>query len=139
MSFVPRFTLRDVANSNEIYVFTAVQNTNLPQTPRETVVISNLRAKGSVVIDGGIKSFDAIIEFVLWDNSGDYEAIMDLIDTLESTIPVNTPFYLRMDKTSGTYYDYRVKRLVPFNYTDIQTDMRNYRQKVTVTFLCDAW
>jgi len=139
MSFVPRFTLRDSTNSTELYVFSAVQNTNLPQTPRETVAISNLRAKGSVVIDGGIKSFDAIIEFVLWDNSGDYTAIIDLIDTLEATIPVNTPFYLRMDKGPSSSYDYRVKRLIPFTYTDVQTDMRNYRQKVTASFSCFSW
>jgi len=139
MSFVPRFTLRDSTNSTELYVFSAVQNTNLPQTPRETVAISNLRAKGSVVIDGGIKSFDAIIEFVLWDNSGDYEALMALIDTLESTIPINTAFILRMDKTSSTYYDYHVKRIAPIQYTDVATDMRCYRQKCSISLLTEAW
>jgi hypothetical protein len=139
MSFVPRFTLRSANNSTEIYVFSAVQSTNLPQTPRETVSISNLRSKGSVVIDGGIKSFEAVIEFVLWSNTGEYEDIIALIETLETTIPINTAFILRMDKTSTTYYDYKVKRLVPFNYTDVGTDQRLYRQKVIATFLCDAF
>ena len=139
MAFVPRFTLRSADNGTELYVFTAVQATNLPQTPRDTVTITNLRSKGAVVIDGGIKPFDGILEFVLFSNTGEYEDIMDLIDTLESTIPVNTAFILRMDKTSGTYYDYKFKRLVPFQYTDVATDKRLYRQKVTATFLVNAW
>lgn len=139
MAFVPKFTLRSANNATELYTFTAVQNTNLPQTPRETVTITSLRSKGAVVIDGGIKPFDGIIEFVLWSNTGDYTDIMDLIDELETTIPINTAFILRMDKSATTYYDYHIKRLVPFSYPDVGTDQRLYRQKVTATFLCSAW
>ena len=139
MAFVPRFTLRSANNESELYVFTAVQNTNLPRTPRATVSISNLRAKGEVVIDGGIKAFDAIVDFVLWTDSGEYEELMTLIETLESTIPINTPFILRMDKTSSTYYDYKIKRLVEFDYKDVEQDKRLYRQKVNTTFRVDAW
>jgi len=139
MAWVPKFTLRSANNATELYTFTAVQNTNLPQTPRETVTITNLRAKGAVVIDGGIKPFEGIIEFVLWSDSGEYEDIMALIDSLETTIPINTAFILRMDKTSTTYYDFKVKRLVPFNYSNVEQDQRLYRQKVTATFTVDAW
>lgn len=139
MAWSPRFTLRSANNTSELYVFPVVQNTNLPQTPRETVVISSLRAKGSVVIDGGIKSFDAKLEFVLWSDTGEYTDIIDLIDDLETTIPINTPFILRMDKSPTTYFDYKIKRLQPFEYTDVATDQRLYRQKVTAIFSTDAW
>ena len=139
MAWSPKFTIRSADNGTELYIFPAVQNTNLPQSPRETVTITSLRSKGAVVIDGGIKAFEATLEFVLWDDSGEYEVIMGLIDTLETTIPINTPFILRMDKSPSTYYDYKIKRLVPFVYPDVGTDLRTYRQKVNATFLTDAW
>jgi hypothetical protein len=139
MAWVPKFSLRSANNGTELYGFPAVQYTNLPQTPSETVTITNLRARGGVVIDGGIKPFEAKINFVLWDNSGDYEAIMDKIDTLELTIPINTPFILRMDKTSTTYYDYKIKRLLPFDYVEVEQDQRLYRQKVNASFLVNSW
>ena len=139
MAFVPKFTLRSADNSTEIYRFPAVQNTNLPQTPRDTVTISNLRSKGAIVIDGGIKSFVANLDFVLWAESGEYEDIMALIDALENAIPVNTPFILRMDKTSSTYYEYKIKRIVPFEYLGVEQDLRLARQRVTARFLCNAW
>jgi hypothetical protein len=139
MAWVPTFTLRSADNSTEVYRFTAVQSTNLPQTPRDTVVVTSLRSSGAVVIDGGYKPFDGLIDFVLWDNSGSYEAIMALIDDLETSIPVNTPFILRMDKTSTTWYEYKVKRIVPFSYPQVESDKRLYRQLVSAVFLCGAW
>jgi hypothetical protein len=139
MAWVPKFTVRSADNGTEVYLFTAVQTTNLPQTPRETVTITSLRAKGGVVIDGGIKPFDGKLEFVLWDDSGDYEAIMDKIDDLETKIPVNTPFILRMDKSPTTYYEYKIKRVVPFEYPNVEQDQRVYRQRVSATFLVNAW
>jgi len=139
MAFVPKFTLRSADNLTQLYIFPAVQSTNLPQTPRETVTISNLRARGAVVIDGGIKSFEAIVEFVLFSDTLDYEDIISQIDTLETTIPINTPFILRMDKSATTYYEYKIKRIVPFEYSDVGTDKRIGRQKVTGRFLTDAW
>lgn len=139
MAFVPKFTIRSANNSTEIYRFTAVQSTNLPQTPRETVTHTTQRGRGAVVIDGGIKSFEAIIDFVLWTENYDYTTVMDLIDTLETSVPINTPFILRMEKSVSTYYDYRVKRINPFEYIDVQTDQRLFRQKVSARFLTDAW
>ena len=139
MAWVPKFTLRSADNGTELYVFIAVQSTNLPQTPVDTVAITTLRSKGAVVIDGGIKPFDATINFVLWDNSGSYETLMGLVDTLETTIPVNTPFILRMDKSPSTYFEYKVKRLVPFDYSNVEEDKRLYRQQVTVNFFANSW
>ena len=139
MAFVPKFTIRSADNVTQLYQFSAVQSTNLPQTVRDTITISNQRARGAVVIDGGIKSFEAKIDFVLWSDSLDYEDISAQIDTLETTIPINTPFILRMDKTSTTWYDYKIKRLVPFDYQDVPTDKKIGRQKVSATFLTDSW
>lgn len=139
MSIVPKFTLRDSTNSTQIYLFPVVQNHNLPKSPRDSVVITSQRSKGGIVIDGGVKPFDAIINFILYDNSGSYEAIEALIDDLESKIPMNTAFYLRYEKTSSTYRDYKVKRIVDFDYPDVETDKRLYKQKCTATFLVNSW
>lgn len=134
-----RFTIRDVTNSTEVYSFTAVQDTNLPKNPRDTVTKTSLRSKGAVVIDGGTKPFNATLYFILFAESGDYHDVMDLIDALEAAIPINTPLYLRMDKGNGNYADYKIKRLVDFDYPDVSTDLRNYRQKVNATFFVRAW
>ena len=139
MSYIPVWTLRSSDNSSIIYHFPVVQNTNLPQTPRETVTKTNLRSQGAVVIDGGIKPFDATLEFILYDNSGEYEAIATLIDELEIAIPVNTAFILRIPKTATTYSDIHVKRLVPFEYPNVTEDRRLYKQIVNAVFLANSW
>ena len=139
MAFVPKFTIRSADNVTQLYTFPAVQSTNLPQTVRDTITITNQRARGAVIIDGGIKSFEAKLDFVIWSDTLDYEDISSQIDTLETTIPINTPFILRMDKTSTTYYEMRIKRLVPFDYQDVATDQKIGRQKVSATFLTDSW
>lgn len=134
-----RFTIRNVSNNTTVYTFPVVQDTNLPKNPRDTVTKTSLRSKGAVVIDGGTKPFNATLFFILFAESGEYHDVMDLIDTLEAAIPINTPLYLRMDKGNGNYADYKIKRLVDFDYPDVSTDLRNYRQKVNATFLANAW
>ena len=139
MPFVPKFTLYDSTNTTLIYTFMAVQNTNLPQTPRDTVTVTNLRSQGAIVIDGGIKPFTANLDFVLWTDSAAYEDLAVLIDALEVAIPINTAFVLRVDKSPSTYWSYKVKRLVPFDYSDVQQDQRLARQKVSAHFLANSW
>lgn len=139
MSYIPVWTLRSADNSTEIFHFPVVQDTNLPKTPRDTVTKTNLRSKGAVVIDGGIKPYDAILEFILYDNSGEYTAIEALIDALETAIPVNTAFILRYPKTATTWEDIKVKRLEPFEYPNVAEDKRLYRQIVRAKFLANAW
>jgi len=139
MSWSPKFTIRSADNSTLLYTLTAAQSTNLPQSARETVQHTSQRSRGAVVIDGGIKPFDGIVEFVLWSNTGEYEDVASLIDGLESVVTINTPFILRIDRSSTTYIEYKIKRLVPFAYTDVAEDKILYRQKVTATFLCDGW
>ena len=139
MAFVPVFTLRSANNATTVYTFPVVQSTNLPQSTANAVTKTSFRSKGAVVIEGGSKEFNAIIDFILYDNSGEYEAIASLIENLETTIPQNTPFILRMPRSATANTDYRVKRIEPFEYQDVETDQRIFKQKVRVIFLAHAW
>jgi hypothetical protein len=134
-----KFSLRSANNGTELYVFPAVQNTNLPRTPTEAVVITSQRSIGAVVIKGGVKPFDATIDFILFNETGDYTDMMTLINRLETAIPVHTPFILRMGTGPTTYKEYKVKRLVEIDYPDVETDLRLYQQKVRITFLANSW
>lgn len=137
MTWVPKFTLWSSDGLTLLYTFVAVQDTNLPQTPTDNVVITNFRSAGAIVIGGGLKPFEANISF--WLTGGSYEEVIGLIDTLVTTIPTNTPFLLRVDKTPSTYYQYPIKRIQEFEWTGVSRDFRNYRQEVNLKLLANAW
>jgi hypothetical protein len=137
MSFVPQFTLWDSTGENKLFTFPACQDTNLPQEPTENIVITNLRSSGGIVIGGGKKPFEAFISFWIFGES--YEDIIDTIDDLYTTIPMNIPLLLRYDKTSSTYYEYAVKRIMDFEWQGIARDLPLTRQEVTLRLLANAW
>lgn len=137
MTWVPQFTLWSSDGLTKLYTFSAVQDTNLPQTPTDNIVITNLRSAGGIVISGGLKPFEA--NLIFWLFADTYEDIISAIDTLVSTIPTNTAFLLRYDKTPSTYYQYPVKRILDFEWTNVSRDLRNYRQEVTLKLLANSW
>lgn len=137
MSWSPQFTLWSANGLTLLYTFPAVNDTNLPQTPSDNIVITNLRSSGAVVISGGKKPFEAMLGFWIFGQS--YSDVITAIDSLVSTIPINTPFLLRYDKTPSTYYEYPVKRLLDFEWTGVSRDLRNYRQEVTLKLLANSW
>jgi hypothetical protein len=136
--FVPKFKLYDSTGTTLLFTFPACQNTNLPQNPQDTVTITNLRSAGAVVINGGTKPFEAFIEFWIFGDA-QYTDVINAIDTLYSTITINTPFLLRVDKDASHVYEYKVKRIVDFEWQNIQVDLRQNRQEVTIKFLANSW
>lgn len=136
--WVPRFTLWDSTGTDLLYTFPAVQDTNLPQNPQATVVITNLRSSGAVVISGGDKPFEGFLEFWIFGNNPYYDVING-IDSLYTIITVNTPYILRVDKDPTNTYQYNVKRIVDFEWQNVKTDLRTYRQEVNLKLLCNAW
>ena len=131
--FIPRFKLYNSAGDSLLYTFPVVQATNAPQSPKSTVVITTLRGKGCVVIDGGTTAWDLTIRGILQGDN--YEALISEIDALES-IQLNIPYLLRIDKSSSTYYSYKVKRIEPINYPDsFRTDIQEYN----ITFKVNSW
>lgn len=138
MSWVPSYKLYSADGLTLIYTFFAVQDCNVPQSPSETIVQTNFRSSGAVVIAGGNKPFEAKINFWLVGVTT-YTDVITAIDLLISTIPVNTPFLLRIDKTPSTYYQYNVKRIQDFEWLNQARDWRNYRQEVNCPLLANAW
>lgn len=137
MAFVPKFTLWDSTGTTLLYTFNAVFDSNAPQTVRDSVQINNLRAQGSIIVDGGEKSWVLNLKFALVGT--DYSDVTAQIDTLESTILLNTPYLLLLDKTISTFYQFKVKRTQPFEWLNVEENRRNTIQKINSNFLVNSW
>lgn len=137
-AWVPQFKLYDSSGTELLYVFPAVQDTNIPQNPQETIVVTNLRSSGAVVISGGNKPFEGFIKFWIF---GDivYTSVITAINELYTLIPINVPLILRVDQSPSSYYQYNVKRIMDFEWQNIPVDLRTYRQEVNLKLLCNAW
>ena len=136
--WVPQFTLWTANGTTLLFTFPAVQNTNIPQNPQATVVMTNFRSSGAVVISGGNKPFEGFITFWIFGNNV-YSSVITQIDNLYTLIPVNTPLILKVDKDPTHVYEYHVKRIEDFEWQNINTDLRQYRQEVNIKLLCNAW
>jgi hypothetical protein len=134
MTWTPSFDLWNSTGTVLIYTFPAVNYTNAPQSVKANIEITSQRSSGSIIIPGGEKPWDLELRFNLIGD--DYEEVAGKIDLLESTIDVNTPYLLRIDKSQSTYYEYKVKRLQPFNYAE---SLRNWLQEVTASFRVNCW
>lgn len=134
---IPHFKLYDSTGLSLLYTFSAVQNSNIPQSPRRTVLHEGARGKGGVIIDGGESVWDLyIIGYIFGD---DYEEITDLIDAMESAVAINTPYLLRLDKDDASYYEYKVKRVEAIDYPIDPSDLRTSIQEYRLTLKVNVW
>jgi len=134
MVWVPQFKLYDSTGTSLLYTFPAVEYTNAPQSAEEVIEVTNIRSKGSLFIEGGETVWNLELRFNLYGD--DYGAVTALIENLENTIEFNEPYVLRIDKTGGSYFEYKVKRLRPFTYPE---SLRNFLQKVQAVFTVNSW
>ena len=136
--FVPRFKLY---NSNGVtleHTFEAVQRTNAPQSPYRYIRIDGVRGKGALIIPAGTPAWELEIEGVIYIDAATegYEELVVKQDAMETNIALNTNYYLRIDKTDSTYYEYKVRRIEPIDYAEsLRTDMQRY----LVRFITPAW
>lgn len=135
MGFIPRFTIYNSAGDTLLYTFLVVQSTSAPHgADSKSIVITGVRGKGAIIIDGGDNAWDISITGIL---SGDnYEALVVAMDAMNTAIPLNTALKLRISKTSSTYYEYNVKRIVGINYPQ---NLRTSTQEYTVVLKSNAW
>jgi hypothetical protein len=134
----PYFKLYASDGTTLVYTFPIVQYTNAPQSHKRTVVIEGQRGKGCIIVDGGEASWDLIIRglFMITESDEGYEDITAKIDAIETAIVLNTPYILRIDKTDTTYYEYKVKRILPIDYREsLRTDSQEYQ----VVFKVNSW
>jgi len=131
---IPKFKIWNSAGDSLLYTFTYAQSTNLPQSAKKVVEIESQRGKGSIIIDGGENSWDLVIKFLI--SGDDYEDVTAKIVALESAIALNTPYILKVNKTSSTYFEYNVKRISPIVYTE---GLRNSILECSITFRANSW
>lgn len=72
---------------------------------------TSLRSAGSIIIPGGNQPYDITIYARL--AASNYTNLMASITSLQSSIAVNTRYYLKIDKSSTTTDDIKVMRLQP--------------------------
>jgi len=133
---IPRFKIYDSTGISLQYTFLAVQDCNYPASPRRQVTIEGTRGKGGVIIDGGQEMWDMTIDGIIF--ADDYEALIVLIDALETAVVANTPYVIKINKTSSTYYEYKVKRVGEIKYP-IDQGLRNNYQEYTISFKVNCW
>jgi len=134
---IPTFKLYAANGSTLLYTFPVVQYTNIPVTEKKAIVVEGQRGIGSLVIDAGEDSPDIIIRGLLFVPGGQgYEELTALIDALESAIVFNTPYVLKLSKTSSTSYSYNVKRVEPIEYPE---NLRNNSQDYIVKLKANTW
>jgi len=135
MSIVPDFVLWNSTETGIIYQIPNVTRTNEPQDPGRFIEIESLRGQGSIIIPGADPApWDLELDFVLCGT--DYEDIIDQIDEIESTIVKNTKYVLKIDRTSTTTKDYKVKRLQPIIW---ESSKRISTQRGTLVLRVNSW
>jgi len=135
MSFVPKFKLYDSTGISLLYTFPVIQESNHPHTSSKAVEIESQRGKGSIIIDGGQESWDLTFRGVL--SADNYEALVPIQDALDAVVALNTPFIMKIDKTSTTAYEYKIKRILPITWGT--TNFRNNFIEFTITLRVNCW
>ena len=120
-----------------IYTFPIVFEANYPHTEKDLIEHRNVRGKGSIVVDGGNAPWDLFLRGVLFSDG--YDALMALVDDMETKVVLNIPYVLKITKSSGggTTWNYNVKRILPIEYAEdsLRTDYLEYK----ITFRADCW
>lgn len=118
-----------------VYTFPVVFSANYPHSEKKVIEHENLRGKGSIIIEGGETVWDLNLRGVLM--AADYNALMSLVNTLETTIILNTPYYVKITKGISTTWDYKCKRIAPIEYQEdnLRTNYLEYK----ITLRINAW
>lgn len=117
-----------------LYTFPCVFEANYPHTEKKIIEHSNMRGKGSIIINGGDASWDLTLKGVVF--AADYDAVMTIIDAMESAVVINTSYYVKI--TSGTTtHSYKVKRILPIEYE--AASLRNKFSEYQITLRVNAW
>lgn len=130
--------LYDSTGAVKLYTFPLVQDTNLHEgAGRKSISHSTPRGKGSIVIDGGEEAREIFIEGIIY--GAGYDEVIDEIETMKSAIVQNTPYVLKMRKTSTTKYEENVKRIQPISFPVDSVTMMTKYQSYRIVFLGNSW
>jgi len=133
--YVPTYVLRNSTDTADIYTIPFVTDDNSPQDNGNYIEKKGLRGQGSVIIPGtSIAPWDLSLRFIL--QGANYEAVIALMDSLQTTIVKNTPYILKIGRTAVTTQAYNVKRILPFAF---ESGRRVRIQRVGLIFRVHSW
>ena len=135
----PRFRLYENDGTTLVFEFEKVIDwDNSPfQDPITFSEHTSLRGQGSIISEGSQAPFDFPLTFVLLGN--DYEDLAGQMNTLPSTIDINTQYILKIDLTASTTKDLKVKRLNPIQFPITRRKKVVTFQDGIITFRVDSW
>lgn len=134
MTWHPQYNLYASNGLTLVYSFSAVISDNSPQDPMKGYEVEGSRGQGSIHVPGSTSSWDLSLRFHL--HAVDYQALIALMDTIQSTIAMNTNYILKIDRTPSTTVSYNVMRKQPISW---DSDKRITYQFGTIIFRANAW
>ena len=98
----------------------------------------SLRGQGSIISDGSESDWELPLEFLLVGD--DYDNLMNQEANILSTVVKNTQYILKVDITSSTTKDLKVKLLssIRFPITNDKSKVIKF-QRGFITFLVNCW
>ena len=134
MTWYPKYKLYASDGLTSVYPFDYILSDNSPINTLRFTEITGFRGQGSIIIGGSTQPWDIELTFFL--QAADYSSLISKMDSVESTIALNTPYILKIDRTIATTKDYHVKRLTPIRWEN--TNRVRY-QRGTITFRVNSW
>jgi len=134
MTYYPDYKLYASDGVTLVYSFDYITSDNSPQNPMRYTEISGIRGQGAIIVGGATASWDLTLRFFL--RGTDYADLISKMDSIESTIVMNTPYVLKIGRTISTTKNYNVKLLQPITWDDTK---RVKFQFGTITFRVDTW
>jgi len=134
MTWFPKYKLYASDGLTSVYPFDYILSDNSPINTLRFTEITGFRGQGSIIIGGSTQPWDIELTFFL--QAADYSSLISKMDSVESTIALNTPYILKIDRTIATTKDYHVKRLTPIRWEN--TNRVRY-QRGTITFRVNSW
>lgn len=134
MVWVPQYKIYASDGLTLVYTFNFVQTDNSPQTSKKSVIISGHRGNGDIVVSGSDASWDITLGFCLV--ASNYQALIALMDSMETTILPNTKYILKIDRTPSTTKNYNVMLLSAIEW---EPSKRTKVQKGHITFKINSW
>ena len=134
MTWYPKYKLYASDGLTLVYSFAYILADNSPQDALRFTEISGFRGQGSIIIGGSTQPWDIELTFFL--QGTDYSDLISKMDSVETTILMNTPYLLKIDRTISTTKNYNVKRITSIKWENTQ---RVHYQKGTIQFRVNSW
>jgi hypothetical protein len=134
MTWHPQYNLYASDGLTLVYAFNAIIDDNSPQDPMKGYEVEGSRGQGSIHVPGSAASWDLSLRFHLHAN--DYQALIVLMDTIQSTIVMNTKYILKIDRTPSSTVSYNVMRKQPISW---DSDKRITYQFGNIIFRVNSW